>query len=298
MNADLAAAPAPRVAGPASHGLNLMRRIVAAPSGVFGLVVAVVLVVVAIFAPVLAPHSYTALDIEHRLEGPSSTYWLGTDNLGRDLLSRLMMGVRIALQIAVPAVVLGVLVGLLLGLAAGYLGGKLDSAIVVILDAIQSFPSVVLALAVLALLGSSSWAIVLVLAVAFVPSFGRVTRTSVQAVQALPYVDAERNLGAGTLRIIARHVLPNIVPPLIVLMAMNLPSAIGIESGLAFLGLGVQPPTPDWGVILSEGFARIRESPWPVLWTCGVLAVSTLGFTFLGERLRDVLDVRTTEVRS
>jgi len=298
VSADLAAAPAPRVAGPASHGLNLMRRIVAAPSGVFGLVVAVVLVVVAIFAPVLAPHSYTALDIEHRLEGPSSTYWLGTDNLGRDLLSRLMVGARVALQIAAPAVLLGVVLGLALGLAAGYLGGNVDRVIVVVLDAIQSFPAVVLALAVLALLGSSTWDVVLVLAVAFVPSFGRVTRTSVQAIQALPYVDAERNLGAGPLRIIGRHVLPNVMPPLIVLTAMNLPAAVGIESGLAFLGLGVQPPTPDWGVILSDGFGRIRDSPWPVLWTCAVLALTTLGFTFLGERLRDVLDVRTTEVRS
>ena len=298
MSADLAAQRVPRAGGAASKGGNFVRQIAASPSGAFGLLVAVALVVVALFAPLLVPHSYTALDIEHRLEGPTPTYWLGTDNLGRDLLSRLMMGARVALQIAAPAVFLGVAVGLALGLAAGYLGGRVDTLIVVVLDAIQSFPAVVLALAVLALLGSSTWDIVLVLAVAFVPSFGRVTRTSVQAIRSLPYVDAERGLGAGPLRIIGRHVLPNVAPPLIVLMAMNLPAAVGIESGLAFLGLGVQPPTPDWGVILSDGFGRIRESPWPVLWTCAVLAVTTLGFTFLGERLRDVLDVRTTEVRS
>jgi len=265
---------------------------------VFGLVVVVLLVLLAVFAPVLAPHDYTKLDVEHRMQGPSTTYWLGTDNLGRDLLSRLMVGARIALQIAVPAVAIAVFLGLLLGLAAGYLGGKVDAAVVVVLDAIQSFPAVVLALAVLALLGSSTVNIVLVIAAAFVPTFGRVTRASVQSIRRLPFIDAERNLGAGPLRIIGRHVLPNVVAPLIVLTAMTLPSAVAIESGLAFLGLGVQPPTPDWGVVLNDGFRRIRDSPWPVLWACAALAVTTLGFTFLGERLRDVLDVRTVGDRS
>lgn len=276
---------------------GLLRRVAGTPSGAFGLVVVVLLVVVAVLGPLIAPHDPNRLDIDHRLEGPSATYWLGTDNLGRDLLSRLMLGARIALQIAVPAVAIGVIAGLLLGLAAGYLGGKVDTAVVTVLDAIQSFPTVVLALAVLALLGGSTTNIVLVIAVAFVPSFGRVTRASVQSVSRMPFVDAERNLGAGPLRIIWRHVLPNVVSPLIVLTAMNLPSAVAVESGLAFLGLGVQPPTPDWGVVLSEGFDRIRDSPWPVLFTCATLAVTTLGFTFLGERLRDVLDVRTAEVR-
>jgi len=276
---------------------GLLRRVAATPSGVFGLVVVVVLVATALLGPLIAPHDPNALDIDHRLEGPSGTYWLGTDNLGRDLLSRLILGARIALEIAVPAVAIGVLAGLLLGLAAGYLGGKVDTVVVTVLDAVQSFPAVVLALAVLALLGGSTPTIVLVIAVAFVPSFGRVTRASVQSVSRLPFVDAERNLGAGPLRIIWRHVLPNVVSPLIVLTAMNLPSAVAVESGLAFLGLGVQPPTPDWGVVLSDGFDRIRDSPWPVLFTCTVLALTTLGFTFLGERLRDVLDVRTAEVR-
>ncbi|HEX4361549.1 MAG TPA: ABC transporter permease [Pseudonocardia sp.] len=279
-------------------GPGLLRRIAGTPSGVFGLVVVGALVLLAVFAPLLAPHDYTKLDVEHRMQGPSATYWLGTDNLGRDLLSRLMLGARIALQIAVPAVAIGVFVGLLLGLAAGYLGGKVDASVVVLLDVIQSFPAVVLALAVLALLGSSTVNIVLVIAVAFVPSFGRVTRASVQSIRRLPFIDAERNLGAGPPRIIGRHVLPNVVAPLVVLTAMNLPSAVAIESGLAFLGLGVQPPTPDWGVVLSDGFGRIRDSPWPVLWACAALAVTTLGFTFLGERLRDVLDVRTVGNRS
>jgi peptide/nickel transport system permease protein len=278
-------------------GSGLLRRVAATPSGVFGLAVVVLLLVVAVLGPAITPHDPNRLDIDHRLEGPSTTYWLGTDNLGRDLLSRLMMGARIALEIAVPAVAIGVVVGLLLGLAAGYLGGRTDTVVVTVLDAVQSFPAVVLALAVLSLLGNSRTGIVLVIAAAFVPSFGRVTRASVQSVGRRPFVDAERNLGAGAARILGVHVLPNVVSPLIVLTAMNLPSAVAVESGLAFLGLGVQPPTPDWGVVLSDGFDRIRDSPWPVLFTCAALAVTTLGFTFLGERLRDVLDVRTGEVR-
>lgn len=278
-------------------GLDLLRRVAATPSGVFGLFVVVVLLVVAVLGPAITPHDPNRLDIGHRLEGPSTTYWLGTDNLGRDLLSRLMMGARIALEIAVPAVAIGVVAGLLLGLAAGYLGRRVDTVVVTVFDAIQSFPAVVLALAVLSLLGNSRTGIVLVIAVAFVPSFGRVTRASVQSVGRRPFVDAERNLGAGPGRILGVHVLPNVVSPLIVLTAMNLPSAVAVESGLAFLGLGVQPPTPDWGVVLSDGFDRIRDSPWPVLFTCLTLAITTLGFTFLGERLRDVLDVRTGEVR-
>ncbi|HEY3683607.1 MAG TPA: ABC transporter permease [Streptosporangiaceae bacterium] len=278
-------------------GFGLLRRVAATPSGVFGLAVVVLLLVVAVLGPAITPHDPNRLDIDHRLEGPSTTYWLGTDNLGRDLLSRLMMGARIALEIAVPAVAIGVVAGLLLGLAAGYLGGRTDTVVVTVLDAIQSFPAVVLALAVLSLLGNSRTGVVLVIAAAFVPSFGRVTRASVQSVGRRPFVDAERNLGAGTTRIVGVHVLPNVVSPLIVLTAMNLPSAVAVESGLAFLGLGVQPPTPDWGVVLSDGFDRIRDSPWPVLFTCAALAITTLGFTFLGERLRDVLDVRTGEVR-
>lgn len=276
-----------------SGPLNLFRRVARSGAGTFGIVVALGVVLAAILAPWISPYDVAAIDVPRRLEGPSTDYWLGTDHLGRDLLSRIIGGTRIALRIAVLSVLIGLVSGVVLGLVAGYVGGIVDAALVVVIDAVQSFPAVILALTVLALVGTSTTGTILVIGLAMVPGFARVTRASVLSVKQNPYIDAERSLGAAPVRILFVHVLPNVVAPLLVLTAMNLPNAIAVESGLAFLGLGVEPPTPDWGVILQEGFERIFLSPWPVVWTCLTLAVVTLGFTFLGERLRDVLDVRT-----
>ncbi|UPK75253.1 ABC transporter permease [Nocardioidaceae bacterium SCSIO 66511] len=272
---------------------RFVRRVARSGAGTFGIVVVGMVILVAIFAPWISPYDPTAIDVPRRMEGPSTDFWLGTDQLGRDLLSRIIGGTRIALKIAGVSVLIGLLIGVLLGLIAGYLGGIVDTVLVIVFDAVQSFPAVILALTVLALLGSSTTGMILIIGVAMVPGFARVTRASVLTVKQNAYIDAERSLGAGRLRILFVHVLPNVVAPLLVLTAMNIPSAVAVESGLAFLGLGVQPPTPDWGVILNEGFERIFLSPWPVVWTCLTLAIVTLGFTFLGERLRDVLDVRT-----
>lgn len=276
---------------------QFVRRVAMSGAGTFGIVVVVGVVLVAILAPWITPYDVAAIDVPRRLEGPSLDHWFGTDHLGRDLLSRVIGGTRIALRIAILSVLIGLVVGIVLGLVAGYLGGLVDGALVVVIDAVQSLPAVILALTVLALLGTSTTGTILVIGLAMVPGFARVTRASVLTVKQNPYIDAERSLGAGSVRILFRHVLPNVLAPLLVLTAMNLPTAIAVESGLAFLGLGVQPPTPDWGVILQEGFERIFLSPWPVVWTCLTLALVTLGFTFLGERMRDVLDVRTDSDR-
>ena len=272
---------------------GFVARVARSGAGTFGIIVVLVVVALALLAPWITPHDPTAIDVPRRLEGPSADYWLGTDHLGRDLLSRIIGGTRIALKISILSVLIGLVVGTVLGLLAGYLGGLVDGVVVVVIDAVQSLPAVILALTVLALLGSSTPGMIGIIGAAMVPAFARVTRASVLTVKQNPYIDAERGLGAGRLRILFVHLLPNVVAPLLVLTAMSLPSAIATESGLAFLGLGVQPPTPDWGVILKEGFDRVFLSPWPVIWTCVMLAIVTLGFTFLGERLRDVLDVRT-----
>lgn len=277
--------------------IQLIRRVARSGAGTFGIVVVLVVVALALLAPWIAPYDVASIDVPRRLEAPSADHWLGTDHLGRDLLSRILGGARIALRIGALSVLIGLVVGTVLGLLAGYLGGLVDAVLVVVIDAVQSFPAVILALTVLALLGTSTTGTILVIGAAMVPGFARVTRASVLTVKQNPYIDAERSLGAGPVRILLVHVLPNVVAPLLVLTAMNLPNAIAVESGLAFLGLGVEPPTPDWGVILKEGFDRIFLSPWPVVWTCLTLAVVTLGFTFLGERLRDVLDVRTDSER-
>jgi peptide/nickel transport system permease protein len=270
----------------------VLGRLVRRPAGLFGLAVVVGLGLAAVFAPLVAPYDPADQDIANRLEGPSASHPLGTDHLGRDLLSRIIFGARVELGVAVPAVSIALVLGLLIGVTAGYRGGRTDNALIVVMDAIQSFPSVVLALTVLAVLGPSLRNVLFVIAITFSPQYARVARASVLAVKQNPFIEGARALGATSPRVVTVHVLPNIVAPLFILLAMNIPSAIAVEAGLSFLGVGVQPPTPSWGVILAEGFERARDAPWPVISTGLALILTTLGFTLLGETLRDVIDPR------
>ncbi len=255
--------------------------------------VVVLIALVAVFAPAIAPYPFDAQDIPNRLQGPSSEYLLGTDHFGRDLLSRVIYGTRIALSTALPAVGMALLLGTLMGLAAGYLGGVVDSVTVLILDTLQAFPGVILALAILAVAGPSS--LVYVLAVTFVPGYARVIRAQVLSARNQEYVQAERNLGAGNFRILFRHILPNVVAPIIVLAAMDIPTVITLEAGLSFLGLGVPPPAPSWGVMLSEGFQYMRQAPSQILFAGAALIVTTLSITLFGEGLQRVLDPRSAK---
>lgn len=281
---------------PAAEGVKgvdrlwILREVIRRPAGLFGLLVVIGLLVVVIFAPFLTPYGDAQQDIQHRLEGPSLSHPLGTDHLGRDLLARLLFGTRVALGVAFPSVLAALLFGLVLGMAAGYLGGIVDTVVIIIIDAIQAFPAIILALALLALLGPSRGNVIMVIAIAFIPSYARIVRAQVLSVKEHLFVEVEHSLGAGSWRIILVHILPNILAPLVILLAMDLPSAITTEAGLSFLGLGVRPPTPSWGVILADGFGKIRTSPWPVLWTGLTLMLTTLGFTLFGETLRDILD--------
>ncbi len=272
---------------------DMLRR----PLGALGIVIVAGFLLIVIFAGVIAPYDYAAQDLDALLEGPSARHLLGTDHLGRDLLSRLIYGSRIALGTAVPAVAMALVGGILLGLIAGYFGGLVDDAIVVLIDAMKAFPAVVLALAVLALLGPSRANAVLVIGLAWIPNYARVTRAQVLTARQQVYVEAERSLGATRWRIALRHILPNVIAALLVLAAMDLPVVITFEAGLSFLGLGVRPPSPSWGVILSEGFNVIRQSPWPITWAGLTLIVITLGFTLFGETLRDVLDPKLSGTR-
>jgi peptide/nickel transport system permease protein len=277
---------------------SVVARLARRPAGLFGLVVVIGLGLAAAFAPVVAPYDPAAQDIASRLQGPSQSHLLGTDHLGRDLLSRIIFGARVELGVAVPAVSAALVLGLLLGVTAGYLGGRVDNVLIVVMDSIQAFPAVVLALTVLALLGPSLRNVLFVIALTFSPQYARVARASVLALKQNPFIEGARALGASSLRVVTVHVLPNIVAPLFILLAMNIPSAIAVEAGLSFLGVGVQPPTPSWGVILAEGFERVRDAPWPVLSTGLALILTTLGFTLLGETLRDAIDPRMRAVRA
>ncbi len=278
-------------------GLGSVRDVARRPAGLFGLTVVAALLVLVVFAPLLAPYDPAQQDIQERLQGPSSAHPFGTDELGRDLLSRSIFGTRVALGVAFPAVIGALLVGLVIGTLAGYLGGRVDGALLVVMDALQAFPAVVLALALVAVLGASTRNVIIVILVSFAPGYARVARALVLSVKENPFVEAERALGAPGARVVLVHILPNILAPLFILLAMDLPSAIAVEAGLSFLGVGVQPPTPSWGVILADGFVRVRDTPWPVLWAGLALMVTTLGFTMLGETLRDIIDPRVAGLR-
>ncbi len=267
------------------------------PLGAIGTFIVLAFLVCVVFSPFIARYDYARQDIPSRMQGPSAKYWLGTDNLGRDLFSRLVYGSRIAFGTALPSVAIAVTVGTLLGLLAGYIGGWFDNAIVVLMDTLQAFPSIMLSLAILALLGPSLINVIIVIGLTWMPNYARVIRAQTLSIREKAFVEAERSLGATNRGIVLSHILPNAIAPALLLAAMDLPWVITFEAGLSFMGLGVRPPTPSWGAILSDGFAHIFETPWPIVWSGLTLALTTLGFTLFGEALRDVLDPRLSGTR-
>ena len=261
------------------------------PGRLGALLVAAVLLF-AVAAPWLATHDPQAIDVLHRFAAPGATHWLGTDQVGRDIYSRLVFGTRVAMVVALSTMALALGVGVLLGVVAGFAGGWTERALLAGFDIVAAFPSLILALAVVAIFGPSDRNLVLVMAATLVPQFGRVARAQVLAVRTAPFLDAERILGASAARIVLRHVLPNIMGPLIVLASMDVPVVISIEAGLSFIGLGVRPPLASWGTLINDGYAYLSDSAWPVLTAGAALALATLGFTLLGEALRDAIDPR------
>jgi peptide/nickel transport system permease protein len=289
------AVEAPRVRS--TVRLRVLREVARRPAGAISLTIIGLVVILAVFAPLIAPRNPNSIDVIARLTGPSYSHLLGADYLGRDLLSRVIYGTRLALGIALPSVVAAFAIGLVLGLISGYFGGWVDKLLTVVFDAVLSFPGVILALALLTLLGQSVVNTIILIAIAFIPWYARLARAQTLAAKQNPYVKAERALGAGRTRILATHILPNAIPPLLILMAMDVPGAIGFEAGLAFLGLGVQPPTPDWGVMLQDGFNYVRISVWGVVGPLTMLLIVTAAFTLLGETLRDVTDPKFAGAR-
>lgn len=276
---------------------SVFRQLLRRPSAVFGMLVIGLLIVFFLFGPYIAPYPHTEQNISRRLEGPSADYWLGTDHLGRDILSRLIIGTRVALGTAFPSVLAALTAGLVIGLVAGYAGGRVDNVILVVMDTLQAFPALLLALALMALLDPSVSNVILVIAIAYTPGYARIVRAQVLSVKEEPYIEVERSFGASHMRISLVHIVPNLLAPLLILLAMDLPAAIATEAGLSFLGLGVRPPAVSWGGILSDGFQKIRTSPWPVIGGALALMITTLGFTLFGEALRDILDPRVSGSR-
>lgn len=282
-----------RVSRPYQRILNripILGDVLQRPLGVLGFVIVLGFMLMVIFAPLLTSYGFAEQNIPSMLQGPSKAHWLGTDHLGRDLWSRIVHGSRIALSVALPSVAIALTTGVIVGLVAGYVGGIVDDLTLVILDSLQAFPAVILALTILALLGPSLANVIIVIGLAWTPGYARIARAQVLTAKQNQYIEVERSLGASQTRILGIHILPNILAPLLILAAMDLPVVITFEAGLSFLGLGVRPPTPSWGVVLSDGFNFIRQSPWPITWAGLTLIITTLGFTLFGETLRDVLD--------
>lgn len=265
--------------------------------GVFGLVLVVLFFASAIFAPWIAPYDPNALDIPARLSDPSWVHLAGTDQLGRDTFSRVLYGGRVALKIAAIGVSVSLFFGLLFGILAGYGPRWLDNLLLLTFDTVRSFPLIVLALAIVAVTGPSLELVLVIIIVTSIPGYARLARTSTLALRNTEFIMAEKALGASTGRIMLRHIMPNVVGPLLILGAMDVPVVVTVEAGLSFLGMGVLPPTASWGTILNEGYLVIRDTPWMVVAGGVPLVLTTLGFTFLGEALRDVFDPRLRKGR-
>ncbi|WP_442582882.1 ABC transporter permease [Mesorhizobium sp. ASY16-5R] len=268
----------------------MLRRIWRSPSGRLGLIATLLVVFGGLAAPLLATHMPNQLDVAARLTPPSAAHWLGTDQLGRDLFSRGLFGTRIAIGVALSVTATALVAGILLGVTAASAPPAVERTILAAFDIISSFPSLILALALVAVLGPGLLNIIILVTIVFIPQFGRVARAQTLAIRERPFIEAERALGASGPRIMLFHVLPNIVGPIVVLASMNIPVAITLEAGLSFLGVGIRPPLASWGSMLFDGFTYLEQSVWPVLVAGGMLTLATLGFTLFGESLRDALD--------
>ena len=264
------------------------------PLATMGIVSVAVFLVFALFAPWIAPWDPAQIDLPHRLAGPSLLHWCGTDELGRDILSRLIYGARISMLVGASVVTGSLLLGLVIGSIAGYYGGRIDRFVnVVLMNAFLSFPGILLAIAFVAFRGPGVFNLVLALALGGWVGYARLVRAQVLAVREREYVEAARALGASDWRVIVRHILPNIIQPVIVQAAIGMAGAILAEGTMSFLGLGVPPPTASWGSMLNDGRTHPFDAPHLVLFPALAVMLAVLSFNFIGDALRDYLDPRS-----
>lgn len=278
--------------------LATLRAMLGRPPSAVGLVLVTLILFVALCADWLSPYAPAALDIKHRLADPSAQHWLGTDQLGRDLLSRVLVGTRVAIGISLGSILLSLGISIVLGLVAGYGPRWLDALLILVFDSLASVPLVMLGLAAGTLLGAGAVTVVLVIVLYSVPTYARMVRSQALSLKGRDFVLAERAMNAGTPRILFLHLLPNLIGPLLIIACMDVAAAIALEASLSFLGIGIKPPTPSWGAILNEGFAVIRTNAGMILAGGVPLILATLGFTFFGEALRDALDPKLSRGRT
>ena len=275
-----------------SHSSGLFARILRSKSCTAGLVMIIILVLLAIFAGVIAPYGVTEGDAADRLLRPSAAHPFGTDEHGRDVLSRTIYGVELALRAAVLGAVIEFTLGVVLGLVAGYFGGAVDAVITFIGDMIWSLPSVVIAMAIVMLLGKSLDNVIIALALAGWPRYQRIVRAKVMSLKNQPYVETGRAFGESRASILFRYIFPNILPSMLVMASISMPGFIGSTTTLSFLGMGAQPPSPDWGLAIGRGASIIYRAPWVAIFPCIALVYTIIAFSLFGEGLRDVIDPR------
>ncbi len=275
-----------------------LRQVLSTPLGAIGVVLVAAIVLVAILAPWIVPYSPTAISVADRLAGPSVAHWLGTDQLGRDLLTRVVLGTRTAMTVALVSLTAALAAAIPLGLIAGYGPRWLDAILVLIFDSLSSLPMIMFGLAIVVLLGPGVSTVILVIVAYSVPSYARLVRAQALSLKGREFIRAEQVMNASTARILFVHLLPNVVGPLLILACLDMSTVITLEAGLSFLGLGVKPQIPSWGNILSDDFAVIRNTPLPVIVGSVPIILATIGFTFFGEALRDALDPKLTKEKS
>ncbi|MDR1741041.1 MAG: ABC transporter permease [Synergistaceae bacterium] len=265
-------------------------RLAKSPLAMFGLAFILLLVFVAIFADVLAPYPFQKQNLMHSFETPSASFLLGTDEFGRDILSRLIYGARVSLQVGFIAVGIALVVGGMLGALSGYYGGWIDNAIMRVMDVLLSIPQTLLAIAIAAALGPGLFNLMIAVGISAVPTYARIVRGSVLSIRGMEFIEAAKAVGSSDTRIILRHIIPNSMAPIIVQSTLGVASAILNAAGLSFIGLGIQPPYPEWGAMLSGGRQYIRDYPHLTLYPGLAIMLTILALNFLGDGLRDALD--------
>lgn len=270
---------------------TMMRRMVRENKlAVISFGVIILFILAAVVAPLLTPYTYDEMDLANRLAPPSAAHLLGTDEGGRDVFTRLLYGARVSLLIGIVPTLLSMAIGAALGILAGFAGGKTDTVIMRIADVMLAFPSILLAMVLMYMLGDGLINIFLTLSIVNWASVARVVRAETLRLKELEYVEAARVTGVSRSKILLRHILPNCIPTLIVLFTLNVPSSILTESGLSFLGLGVQPPAASWGLMVNQGRQYLYTAPWLSFAPCVAIMLTVLAFNFLGDGLRDVMD--------
>jgi peptide/nickel transport system permease protein len=283
----------PTIPATAPAGERLLRAMRLNPLATVGVVMVAVFAVLAIFAPLIAPHDPAHIDLPARLSAPSAAHWFGSDELGRDILSRIIYGARISMLVGVSVVSFSLALGLIVGCIAGYYGGRVDRIVnVVVMNAFLSFPGILLAIAFVAFLGPGIFNLILALSIGGWVGYARLVRAQVLATREREFVEAARALGAGDWRVITRHILPNMIQPVIVQAAIGMAGAVLAEATMSFLGLGVPPPAASWGTMLNDGRSHLFDAPHLVLFPAAAVMLAVLSFNFIGDALRDYLDPR------